>query len=58
MKRPPRSLRGYSLIDLMVGLFVGLLVTLSVYTTFGVVDAQRRAQVSGIGALENVVAIV
>jgi type IV pilus assembly protein PilW len=37
----------------MVGLFVGLLVALAVYSSFRFVDAQRRAQVSGIGALET-----
>ena len=44
--------RGFSLIDLMVGLFVGLLVALAVYATSTVVGAQRRAAVSGNGALE------
>lgn len=48
-----RGQRGFSLVDLMVGLLIGLLVTLSVYGSFRFVDAQRRAQVSGIGAMET-----
>jgi type IV pilus assembly protein PilW len=44
--------RGFSLIDLMVGLFVGLLVSLAVYGTSSVVGAQRRSSVGGNGALE------
>ena len=53
-----RQQRGFSMIDLMVGLFVGLLVSLAVYGTASVVGAQRRTSVSGNGAMESGMAAV
>ena len=51
-----RFQRGFSLIDLMVGLFVGLLVSLAVYGTSTLVGAQRRSAVSNNGAMEAALA--
>ncbi len=44
--------RGFSMLDLLVGLCIGLLVALAVFATTTFVGAQRRASISGHGAFE------
>ncbi|HEY4542338.1 MAG TPA: PilW family protein [Noviherbaspirillum sp.] len=50
---PPHRQRGLSLIDLMVGLAVGLIVTLVVLSALGTMSMQRRTAVSGDDAKES-----
>ncbi len=52
MPMPMRPQHGFSMIDVMVGIVVGILVALAVYATMSMVDAQRRSTVSVNGALE------
>lgn len=51
--RPRRSLAGFTLIEMMVGLVVGLLATLVISNVLSVAEGQRRSSTSGSDAQVN-----
>lgn len=50
---PPLSQSGISLIELMIGVTIGLIVTLAVTSTVSIMNIQRRTTVSGNDATES-----
>jgi type IV pilus assembly protein PilW len=56
MRAGRRAQRGFSLVELMVGLLISLLVGLVVYGTTIFMDAQRRTMMTGNTAFENALA--
>lgn len=50
---PAHRAKGFSLIELMVGMVIGLLATLVIMQTFSVFEEQKRSTTSGADAQEN-----
>ena len=48
--------RGFTLVSLMVGLFVSMLVLLAVYGSGAFVETNRRQMIAGNAAFENAMA--
>jgi type IV pilus assembly protein PilW len=48
-----RFIRGFSIVELMVGLVISMVVSLAVFQTFGVFEAQKRTTTSGADAQTN-----
>lgn len=52
----PRAQAGFSIVEVMVGLMVGILVTLAAWGSVMFYEANRRSSMSGNSALENALA--
>ena len=50
---PGRGSRGFSLIEIMIGLVIGLLTVLVIQRTFGTFEAQKRSTSTGAEAQQN-----